>query len=831
MEGCHILQPLEQMHNRGNGKGGGISAVGLCPEQLGVDRQTLESHYLIQVAYLRDEVRQHLEEEFINKRYDVRSSHMVPISSEPKLLARLEVRPPTVVRYFCRAKKDVLDQFIAENEFQEIARDQVEDEYISQTSFEINQKFYANNAMQAFVMSQGRNMLIMKIVGYAEDVIRYYKMEDFKANIWIGHQRYPTKGRVWHPGGAHPFMGLDEALVHNGDLANYVSITEYLAQKGIKPMFLTDTEVAVLLFDLLNRTYGYPLEYILEALAPTTERDFHQLSEEKQKIYRAIQSTHLHRSPDGPWFFIISRNDHYHDKLQLIGITDTSMLRPQVFALVEGEMQIGLIASEKQAIDSALLSLAGVYKSLPLQADMYWNARGGSHTDGGSFIFNLGAEVAGKGRPLTCNNKFGARVYRTGKGVRHGLGRDHGAPAAPWQEVRPGGQHAVGNDRAGLPDVEAGGARLERPGHHRRDLRPVLAVGQRRRVPEEDRPHEHGPGPQVPDREAAARKDNDTVDRRHRSDAQVGTPRRVRQVLIGRAGRFEELPVAGGAERAESDGDRLRRIAHGRGRGSVACHLPGGGAWLEEHHHLRDDGTEVLRLRTGPLAPRASSWTSTAARGTTWRPVWTGPRSPYTATNRPGSIECAGLGKFVVHGDVGQKTFMYGAKGGNVYIRGNAAGRPLINAVGKPRVVINGTCLDYLAEWIMAGDPLNGGGFVVLNGLGFDADGNAFDMAEPYSGRQPVLPWHRAARSTVRDPNNKVDGRPAERRSHIEPLRQGLGTVDAVPQGEREPVRDLGPERPPREGRARRAPGRDLQEDRGRPHRRCGQGSNGSPVR
>ena len=45
-----------------------------------------------------------------------------------------------------------------------------------------------------------------------------------------------------------------------------------------------------------------------------------------------------------------------------------------------------------------------------------------------------------------------------------------------------------------------------------------------------------------------------------------------------------------------------------------------------------------------------------------------------------------------MHGDVGQ-TFMYGAKGGEVFIMGNAAGRPLINAVGRPRVVINGTAL------------------------------------------------------------------------------------------------------------------------------------------
>ena len=106
------------MHNRGNGKGGGISAVGLVPEQLGVDKQTLENHYLVQVAYLKDEVREQLEKEFIEQRYDIRSTHVVPTSTEPNLLARLEVRPPMVVRYFCRAKKDVLDKFITENEFQ-----------------------------------------------------------------------------------------------------------------------------------------------------------------------------------------------------------------------------------------------------------------------------------------------------------------------------------------------------------------------------------------------------------------------------------------------------------------------------------------------------------------------------------------------------------------------------------------------------------------------------------------------------------------------------------------------------------------------------------------
>ena len=97
--------------------------------------------------------------------------------------------------------------------------------------------------------------------------------------------------------------------MHNGDFANYYSICEYLAQRHIHPLFLTDTEVAALLFDLLHRTYRYPLEYVIEAFAPTTERDFTLLPEDKQKIYQLLQRTHMHGSPDGPWFFLIAQSD------------------------------------------------------------------------------------------------------------------------------------------------------------------------------------------------------------------------------------------------------------------------------------------------------------------------------------------------------------------------------------------------------------------------------------------------------------------------------------------------------------------------------------------
>src|SRR5438093_3226733 len=112
-------------------------------------------------------------------------------------------------------------------------------------------------------------------------------------------------------------------------------------------------------------------------------------------------------------------------------------------------------------------------------------------------------------------------------------------------------------------------------------------------------------------------------------------------------------------------------------------------------------------------------------------------------------------GTLVVHGDIG-RTFMYGAKGGGAFILGNAAGRPLINAVGRPRVVINGTCLDYLAESFMAGDPLNGGGFVIVNGVRFDEDGTIRELDTPYPGGN-LFSLASGGAIYMRDPLHKVN--------------------------------------------------------------------------
>jgi glutamate synthase domain-containing protein 3 len=111
-------------------------------------------------------------------------------------------------------------------------------------------------------------------------------------------------------------------------------------------------------------------------------------------------------------------------------------------------------------------------------------------------------------------------------------------------------------------------------------------------------------------------------------------------------------------------------------------------------------------------------------------------------------------GKIVIHGDVGQ-TFLYGAKGGDIFVLGNTAGRPMINAVGKPKVVINGTALDFLAESFMAGDPLNGGGFAVVNGLRVEDDGTVVPLELPYPGSN-LLSLASGGAIYVRDPHRTL---------------------------------------------------------------------------
>jgi glutamate synthase domain-containing protein 1 len=754
VRGRHIYAPSLQMHNRGNGKGGGIAAVGLVPEDIGVSQDVLDSHYLVQIALLDPSAHADVERECIEPVFDVALSLRVPTVDDYRDVPGLEVQPPDVHRYLVRVKPNALQAFAEKNGLGDLPPRDIEDEFVYRNSIRLNEAFYSSlGEKKAFVLSHGRNLLVFKIVGYAEQIVQYYQFDDLRAHAWIAHQRYPTKGRVWHPGGAHPFVGLNEALVHNGDFANYHSVTEYLLQRNIRPQFLTDTEVSVQLFDLWSRVYKYPLEYVIEALAPTTELDFDQLPEDKQRLYRRIQAAHIHGSPDGPWFFIIARSLPDEKQFQLLGITDTAMLRPQVFALSEGDVQIGLICSEKQAIDATLSSLAQEDSRFCPIADRYWNARGGSHTDGGAFVFTVAGENGGK--TLTCRDKFGRAVSIDGGRVRCDLA----SPAMPDERSRSMRELV----RSSLQQGDA--IALYR--HVTQNL-PTWGPGELgafcAAVCDEA---DNGPSKTTAIEALTCLRDRrfDTGDKRRSS---------VLRVLDDALTRlFESAPPFGSGTAG------LYRRVDWETRELVAAPEPGEEVLIVSAGHFPPEGEDcdaVLVRRAYDLGWRrfiCHGYRGQRFTGCGLGPVTDdvridayGSSGDYLASGIDGlSIFVHGngqdqlgqimnRGKLVVHGDVGQ-TFLYGAKGGEVYVLGNAAGRPLINAVGRPRVVINGTCLDFLAESFMAGDPLDGGGFAILNGIEFDDHGRLIPQATPYPGSN-LFSLASGGAIYIRDPHRQV---------------------------------------------------------------------------
>ncbi len=749
IEGKYLLQSLVQMKNRGNGKGGGIAAVGLDPAQLGVSQQMLDEDYLIQVAYLDPSARDEVERDFIDRLFEVNHRSQVPTVADYRSIPGLEVKPPEVFRYFCRVNTEALERFAKENGLEKMEKTAVEDEFVYQNSYRLNIRFYSSlGEKRAFVLSHGKDLIVLKLVGYGDDVIRYYQLEDFRANIWIGHHRYPTKGRVWHPGGAHPFVGLHEALVHNGDFANYYSITEYLAQRNIRPLFLTDTEVSVLLFDLLSRVYGYPLEYLIEAMAPTTERDFEMLPQEKKEAYRAIQTTHIHGSPDGPWFFIVARNDPSKHVQQLLGITDTSMLRPQVFALQEGAVKIGVIASERQAINAMLGGLAEDERIPAQYADTYWNARGGSYTDGGAFVFTLTEGEAGK--ELVCTDKFGREVHSP-QGQSF-LDHEPGSIALNASVTLQLRTLRSMQDPVSAYDYLQCVIRDGGLGHIRGLVGELEDLARNENLPFAidsltllfDRIYDTG----SKKRSALLHMYMDALNRTfssiplltlglvftrvdwtHRD--RLTAPNSTRQTLVVDSTDFP----------TEGDESLARYVvqAYGQGWKRIILYNIHGHRFIANGLGPR---TNDLRIDCyGDVGDYVASGTD-------------GAKVNIHGAAQDQAAQIMKYGKLVVHGDVGQ-AFMYAAKGGHVYVLGNAAGRPLINAVGKPKVVINGTCLDYLAESFMAGDPYNGGGFVVVNGLTPGHDGRFMEQATPYPGGN-LFSFASGGAIFIRDPHARV---------------------------------------------------------------------------
>ncbi|HIN44697.1 MAG TPA: hypothetical protein EYM81_02810 [Candidatus Poseidoniales archaeon] len=458
------------------------------------------------------------------------------------------------------------------------------------------------------------------------------------------------------------------------------------------------------------------------------------LPDEKQEVYEAIQKTHIHGSPDGPWFFIIAKADGLTH--QLIGITDTSMLRPQVFSYQRGEVGIAFCGSEKQVIDAVLESLSSEDKRFWRRCDEYWNARGGSYTDGGSFIFDINPDNKG-GHELTITNKFDAIVDT------HPEGNFNIEPAAmesgfDWPlEWAP--NEIFPQIIATFPtfDWPAALGLLSEIGsyasqHSRQQAVDLLCLLLNRK---------YDTGALRTSRWLDYVEDAIMGILNHagttpcayfsgqKSPGHLPKPQNPTQAIVVDA---RPYPIEG----IDSLARELIALHKAGWRNFMVTHCKG-------HRFIGNGfGMETSDVRIDVFGS-VGDYLGSGSDGMTIH-------MHGNAQDQVAQIHKCGT--LVVHGDVGQ-CYGYGAKGGRLFVQGNAAGRPMINSVGSPKLVINGTALDYLAESFMAGDPLEGGGFVIVNGIQFEPNGEISDLDTPYPGGN-LFSLSSGGAIYVRDPSN-----------------------------------------------------------------------------
>ena len=303
-----IIRAIANMHDRGNGLGGGFAVYGLYPEYPDL--------YAFHIMYLSPEGKTETEA-FLKENFNLITREEVPTRSTPAIS-----NPPLVWRYFLDVHRDRLEE-------------QSKDDYVVDRVIEINTRLN-----DSFVFSSGKNMAVFKGVGYPEEIADYFCLEQYQGYLWTAHGRFPTNTRGWW-GGAHPFSVLDWTVVHNGEISSYGTNRRYLEQFGYHCTMQTDTEVVAYTVDLLMRKHNLPLEIATRILAPPLWSDIERMASGEQKLVRTLRQVYGSLLLNGPFAVIIAHHD------EMIGLTDRVRLRPLTVG-EKGDMLY--LSSEESAI-------------------------------------------------------------------------------------------------------------------------------------------------------------------------------------------------------------------------------------------------------------------------------------------------------------------------------------------------------------------------------------------------------------------------------------------------------------------------------------------------
>lgn len=318
------VKAISNMHERGNGLGGGYAIYGLYPEH--------NDDYAFHIMYLNTKAKEKTEK-LLTQNFDVIKAEEMPVNPKANVW-----KPPLIWRYFLQPKKKAV-------------KNQSDDEYVLQNVMRIN-----TETDGAFVFSSGKNMGVFKGVGFPEDVAEYFCLHEYEGYMWVCHSRFPTNTPGWW-GGAHPFNVLDWTVVHNGELSSYGINRRYLEMYGYRCTMQTDTEVMAYALDLLMRKQKLPIEIVARILAPPLWIEIDNMKSKEKCLYTALRQCYSSLLMNGPFTIIAAHNG------EMIGLADRIKLRP-LTAGIKGDFLY--ISSEESAMQLVASNL-----------DVVWNPRGG----------------------------------------------------------------------------------------------------------------------------------------------------------------------------------------------------------------------------------------------------------------------------------------------------------------------------------------------------------------------------------------------------------------------------------------------------------------------
>ncbi len=306
--GRDAIRAIANMHERGNGLGGGFAVYGLYPEYA--------DYHAFHIMYMDDQAKSETEP-LLEPSFRVVLAEPIPTQSTPGIH-----NPPLVWRYFLESRRE------KEN-------GRADDDYVLNKVMDINSRVEG-----AFVFSSGKNMGVFKGVGYPEEIAHYFRLEEYQGYLWTAHGRFPTNTPGWW-GGAHPFNILDWTVIHNGEISSYGINRRYLEMFGYHCTMQTDTEVVTYAVDLLMRKHHLPIEVVADIFAPPLWSQIEREDEATAALHTTLRQVYGSLLLNGPFTVVIAHQG------EMIGLTDRIRLRP-LTAATKGDVLF--LSSEESAI-------------------------------------------------------------------------------------------------------------------------------------------------------------------------------------------------------------------------------------------------------------------------------------------------------------------------------------------------------------------------------------------------------------------------------------------------------------------------------------------------